>query len=413
MKEESNEMFTNLDNIGVKINNTPFYKRKLFIIILLLIIVAILAVVTILILTHKDTNSNNDSANNENIFNYSIKAEYSVDQGNKTIELINSFFQDKITELIIDGEKKEPCTSYNFTSTGIHTVYFTINLEGITKLERIFYENNNLLSIHFSPLFNTENITEMKRIIYGCDILESVNMSKINIQHLRYFDEAFEFAYFKSLKSVDLSNIYAKNLEDFSGIFRYSKNLTFVNLSNFEAPNLWQMIHTFHGCDSLISVDLTNFKTPSLRTIQEAFAQCTSLTSMDLSNLITDNLTTMIQTFYQCYSLKTVNINFISAPNLRNLHNCFYECNSLTSINLSNLKVNVTDYHQIFGYCYNLSYVDISSFYFYELSDQSITLFSHLPPYGEIYIKEKLYYKIKNQIPEGWNKYLINNKDLD
>ena len=110
MKEETNEMFTNLDNIGVKINNTPFYKRKLFIIILLLIIVAISAVVIILILTHKDTNSNNDSTNNETIFNYSIKAEYSVDQGNKTIELINSFFQDKITELIIDGEKKEPYT---------------------------------------------------------------------------------------------------------------------------------------------------------------------------------------------------------------------------------------------------------------------------------------------------------------
>ena len=67
----------------------------------------------------------------------------------------------------------------------------------------------------------------MNNIIYRGDKLESVNMSKINIQHLLYFDEAFEFAYFKSLKSVDLSNIYAKNLEDFSGIFGYSKNLTF------------------------------------------------------------------------------------------------------------------------------------------------------------------------------------------
>ena len=137
----------------------------------------------------------------------------------------------------------------------------------------MFYENNNLLSIHFSPLFNTENITEMNNIIYRGDKLESVNMSKINVQHLLYFWNAFDFYSCKSLKTVDLSNIYAKNLEDFSGIFAYSKNLTFVNLSNFEAPNLWQMIHTFHGCDSLISVDLTNFKTPSLRTIQEAFAQ--------------------------------------------------------------------------------------------------------------------------------------------
>ena len=116
-------------------------------------------------------------------------------------------------------------------------------------------------------------------------------------------------------------------------------------------------------------------------TIQEAFSQCISLTSMDLSNFITDNLITMIQIFYQCYSLKKVNINFIDAPKLKNFYSCFNYCHSLTSINISNLNINVTDfsYSELCRDCYNLSYVDISSFYFNELPERPIILFSNLP----------------------------------
>jgi len=55
------------------------------------------------------------------------------------------------------------------------TVYFTINLEGITTLEGIFFKNNNLFLLYFSPLFNSENINEIYQIIYECDKLESVD----------------------------------------------------------------------------------------------------------------------------------------------------------------------------------------------------------------------------------------------
>ena len=53
------------------------------------------------------------------------------------------------------------------------------------------------------------------------------------------------FGFTKSLKTIDLSNIYAQNLSDFSATFYGSESLTFINLTNFNAPKLWEMIHTF------------------------------------------------------------------------------------------------------------------------------------------------------------------------
>ena len=100
---------------------------------------------------------------------YSFVTEYITELEDQTIEIINSKFKNIISKLIIDGEQKEPCTSYNFKSKGIHRIYFTLNLEGATSFKEMFFKNNNLTTIKFSPSFNAENITDFSDTFRECD----------------------------------------------------------------------------------------------------------------------------------------------------------------------------------------------------------------------------------------------------
>ena len=218
-------------------------------------------------------NSNNRLLMEEN--DYSFVCEYITESEDQTIELIYSEFKNIITKLIIDGEQKEPCTSYNFKSKGIHRVYFTLNLEGVTSFAKMFFNNNNLTSITFSPSFNTENITEYLYCFSTCDKLQSIDLSYFNFRKARALTHLL--SYDKSLKTIDLSNIYAENLEDLSATFYGSDSITFINLTNFNAPKLWQMTHTFCDCRSLTSIDFSNFRAPKLKTLQNAFYESNSL----------------------------------------------------------------------------------------------------------------------------------------
>ena len=214
--------------------------------------IGFLATITLLIFNSK--NILNFSSNTINRLlkeedDYSFVSEYITESEDQTIEIINPKFKNIISKLIIDGEQKESCTSYNFKLKGIHRIYFTLNLEGVTSFDCMFFKNNNLTSITFSPSFNTENITDFSR--------QSVDLSHLNLRNAQFLTHTFSFD--KSLKTIDLSNKYAENLTDMSAAFYGSESITFINLTNFNASKLWQMIHTFYECSSLTSIDFSNF----------------------------------------------------------------------------------------------------------------------------------------------------------
>lgn len=80
----------------------------------------------------------------------------------------------------------------------------------------------------------------------------------------------------------------------------------------------------------------------------------------------------------------------------------FANCTSLTSIDLSKLDIAyVENIDMMFYDCLNLTYVDISLF---KTNLEEIRLFNKLPSHGEIVVKYNFYDKIKDQIPENWNK---------
>ena len=109
--------------------------------------------------------------------------------------------------------------------------------------------------------------------------------------------------------------------------------------------------------------------------------------------------------FTNCYSLKSIDLSRFSTKSLRNTKDMFYNCSSLTSIVLSNFNVEIDDIlNRMFFNCSSLTYVDISSF---KTKLERIYLFSYLPSHGQIIVRYNFYDKIKNQIPDDWNKTFI------
>ena len=132
------------DNTNGLNNKKFFIKTKINIVISSLMFIGLLATTTLLIFNNKNiinfsSNSINRLLKEED--DYSFVSEYITESEDQAIELINSTYKNIIRKIIIDGEQKEPCTSYNFKSKGIHRVYFTLNLEGVTSFEKMFYSN--------------------------------------------------------------------------------------------------------------------------------------------------------------------------------------------------------------------------------------------------------------------------------
>jgi len=87
----------------------------------------------------------------------------------------------------------------------------------------MFLNNKNITSIAFSPSFNTENITDFGSFFSYCTKLESIDLSYLNFRNTEYL--AHTFSFLQSLKTIDLSNIYAEKLIRMTSIFYGSKSL--------------------------------------------------------------------------------------------------------------------------------------------------------------------------------------------
>ena len=129
-----------------------------------------------------------------------------------------------------------------------------------------------------------------------------------------------------------------------------------------------------------------------------------SLEYINVSNFETEYVYNMDFMFSNCYALKSIDISGFNTKSLNSMKEMFSNCISLTSIVLSNFDVaQVKIMDKMFYNCSNLTYIDISSF---KTRLEEIYLFNSLPSYGAIVVKYNFYDKIKNQIPENWNKTL-------
>jgi len=209
---------------------------------------------------------------------YSFKARYKPD--GSEIKLINTA-KSKIKEMIVDGKKVNPSNSYFFNDTEDHEIFMLLDMSKYpSSISSMFEGINRLISISFSPLFNTSNIIYMSSMFYGCT----------------------------SLTSINLSNFNTSKVTDMDHMFYNCSSLKSINLSNFNISNLIDMGYMFSGCDSLTSIVINNFITSKVNEMDGMLFGCNSLTSIDLSNFITSKETNMNYIFYNCSNLRYINI---------------------------------------------------------------------------------------------------------
>ena len=123
--------------------------------------------------------------NGKCILNHSFKAVYKTEKKEQKIDLIKYFGEYDIINTIIDGVKAEVCKDYTFTDPGEHTDFYLLNLTNHLELTKMFYGIEKLMSITFTPLFDTQNVINMKQMFQGCTSLETINISSLNLKKVK------------------------------------------------------------------------------------------------------------------------------------------------------------------------------------------------------------------------------------
>ena len=188
-----------------------------------------------------------------------ITAIYNVTSTTSTTKLFySSFGITGVTYMEIDGVEVTPTKTYQFTSTGLHTIKFTPS----TALTYCFYTCSQLVSVDFSS-FDGSNIGAMSYLFHSCRALTSIEWGK---------------CVFPQIKSLN---------------------------------------YAFKNCSALTTIDLSPFQNAPITNISYAFEGCTSLVSIDLSPLSGTNVTNLTNFLSGCTSLKTIIVPWETAPTLK------------------------------------------------------------------------------------------------
>ena len=122
------------------------------------------------------------------------------------------YFPNRIIDMIVDGIQEQSHNNwYTFHSYGKHIVCILIDINDFTSLRSFFSDTRNLISISFTPEFNTENVENMEFMFVGCSSLISINFSNLNTKNVKTMEGMFYDC--RALKSMDFSNLDLRNLE--------------------------------------------------------------------------------------------------------------------------------------------------------------------------------------------------------
>jgi surface protein len=182
------------------------------------------------------------------ILNHSFKAVYRTKSPKEKVTLFN-IPHEIVTEMIIDNNKIKPEKSFVFPESGEHTLYALIDMNRCFTLGGMFNGNKHLISIEFSPIFNTEKINEMNFMFQNCKSLTSVDVSNLNTKNVAFME--YMFAGCSSLKTLDVRNFNTENVEKMNSVFQGCSSLESIDLSSFNTTNVNDMSDMFVGCSSL------------------------------------------------------------------------------------------------------------------------------------------------------------------
>ena len=241
---------------------------------------------------------------------YSFKAIYQTQKDDENIDLINKKFLSIIEEMEIEEEKIKPSYNFTFKIPGNYTIYIRLNISHLEKLDELFFQIKNLISIAFTEEFNISKIRSIRAMFRECNQLQSIDITNFNTENLT--DMCYLFYGCSSLTSIDLTNFNTSNLNGMVSSFDRCSSLTSINLTNFDTRKVTHLNYLFNDCSSLTSIDLSNFNTENVIYLEHIFSGCVSLTSLDLSNFTTKKVKYMDYPFSNCRNLTYLDISHFS-----------------------------------------------------------------------------------------------------
>lgn len=273
-----------------------------------------------------------------------ITATYNVTSTTSATQLVYEYFNvSDITYMEIDGVVVTPSLSYTFSSTGIHTVKFSV--------ETIYY------------LFST------------VDTLTSVDFSECD--GAKYTSASCLFQACTALTTINWGECTFPNITNISSLIRLD-NLENIDLSPFKDAPITDISYMCFGCKKLKDINLGVLQNAVITKINNAFCDCEVITSIDLSKLQFGFVSSLSSVFSGCKSLLSINWGDNTFGGCTNIHSLFNNCESLTSIDLSPLKgshVSGTSFSYTFSGCKSLTSIDLSPLISCTLNSSSSNVF--------------------------------------
>lgn len=231
-----------------------------------------------------------------------VTAVFDVPNTSSTIK-ISGLAASNITYMEIDGVPTTVTTAYKFSSTGLHTVKYTL-----TTLASAFDACEYLHSVDFSEcdgsVYNSfyrtfHNCTKLTTIIYGKCIFPNVTTL------------AYAFYVCEKLTTMDLSPFDGANINNLSYAFTQCKALAQIDLSPLSHGTITELAYTFASCFSLVEIDLSCLNVKATR-LARTFYGCDVLERVVLGRFNT--ITALDRTFQFSQSLKTIIFPISTAP---------------------------------------------------------------------------------------------------
>ena len=262
----------------------------------------------------------------------------------------------EIASMEIDGVNATVSTGYTFTTTGEHTVKYT--LKDNTTISESAFCSTSLTSIVIP-----DNVTTIgTKAFYSCNNLTSVvipdnvttigkgafcicsSLTSVTIPTSVTTIGPYAFAGCTSLTSITIpDSVTSIGNNAFAGC---------TSLTSITIPDSITSIDSFafSGCSSLTSVTIPD----SVTSIGDyAFRDCSGLTSV----VIPDNVTSIGEyAFYTCYKLTSVTIG----SGVTSIgYNAFSDCTSLTSVTIPDSVTSIGDY--AFSHCSGLISITVDT----------------------------------------------------
>ena len=249
-----------------------------------------------------------------------VVATFNVTSTSNSTQIIGDFSENPFSAIEIDGvEQPSVVTEYTFSTTGGHTVKYTLT-DPTSIGDNAFTFCRSLTSVTIP-----NSVTSIGAdAFFGCDSLTSITIpnSVTSIGETAFFSCG-------NLTSitVDSNNTVYDSRNNCNAIIEKDTNTLIQGCNNTVIPNTVTSIgeNAFAWCEHLTSIDIPN----SVTSIgSEAFCMCTGLTSVTIPNSVTN---IGDEAFLGCESLTSITIpNSVTSIGEK----AFASCYSLTSINI-------------------------------------------------------------------------------